>query len=100
MRHQGQPFALLSVNTDEDRTVLQKSIKDGEITWRCWWDRGPQGPIRTNWNIARFPTVYVLDATATIRFKNRHGPSLDGAVKTLLNELEKRATDNGSAAVG
>jgi peroxiredoxin len=85
-----KPFALVSVNTDADRATLQKSIKDGEITWRCWWESSTEGPICKSWNITSFPTVYVLDATGAIRRKDLRGPSLDEAVKTLLKELETR----------
>jgi thiol-disulfide isomerase/thioredoxin len=84
-----KPFALLSVNTDADRATLQKSIKDGEITWRCWWDGGKDGPICTNWNVTSFPTVYVLDGSGTIRLKDLRGPSLIEAVNNLLKKQEQ-----------
>jgi thiol-disulfide isomerase/thioredoxin len=87
-RLEGKRFALLSVNTDGDRETLRKSIQDGEITWRCWWDGSLEGPICQNWNVTSFPTIYVLDGTGAIRFKNIHGPSLDEAVKKLLKDLE------------
>jgi thiol-disulfide isomerase/thioredoxin len=87
-RLSGKPFVLLSVNTDADRATLQKSIRDGEITWRCWWESGLVGPICEKWNIMAFPTVYVLDRTGTIRFKNLRGRRLDEAVDNLLKELE------------
>ena len=61
------------------------TFKDGEITWRCWWD-GPSGPIRERWNVRSFPTVYVLDRAGVIRFTDRRGTSLDRAVMTLLEE--------------
>jgi peroxiredoxin len=83
-----KPFALLSVSTDADLATLQQSIKDAEITWRCWWDGGREGPICKEWNITSFPTVYVLDGSGTIRFKDVRGPSLDEAVNRLLKELE------------
>jgi hypothetical protein len=81
----------LSVNTDGDRETLRKSIQDGEITWRCWWDGSPEGPICQSWNVTSFPTIYVLDCTGAIRFKNVHGPSLDEAVKKLLKDQEASA---------
>jgi len=84
-RLKDQPFALVSVNTDGERSTLQKSIKDGEITWRCWWD-GSVGPICQRWNVRSYPTVYVLDRAGVIRFKDRRGTSLDRAVMTLLEE--------------
>jgi peroxiredoxin len=84
-RLKDQPFALVSVNTDGERSTLQKSIKDGEITWRCWWD-GSDGPICKQWNVRSYPTVYVLDRAGVIRFTSRRGTSLDQAVMTLLGE--------------
>jgi peroxiredoxin len=84
-RLKDQPFALVSVTTDADRSTLQQAIKDGEITWRCWWD-GSSGPICEQWNIRSFPTVYVLDRAGVIRFTDRRGNSLDQAVKILLKE--------------
>ena len=84
-RLKDQPFVLVSVNTDGERSTLQKSIKDGEITWRCWWD-GSDGPICQRWNVRSYPTVYVLDRAGVIRFKDRRGTSLDRAVMTLLEE--------------
>jgi thiol-disulfide isomerase/thioredoxin len=87
-RLEGKRFALLSVNTDGDRETLRKSIQSGEITWRCWWDGSPEGPICRNWNVTLFPTIYMLDGGGAIRFKNVHGPSLDEAVKKLLKDLE------------
>ena len=38
VRLKDRPFVLLSVNTDPERETLRKAIRDGEITWRCWWD--------------------------------------------------------------
>jgi thiol-disulfide isomerase/thioredoxin len=84
-RLKDQPFAIVSVNTDGERSTLQKSIKAGEITWRCWWD-GPKGPICERWNILSYPTVYVLDRDGVIRFKDVRDTRMDRAVMTLLEE--------------
>jgi thiol-disulfide isomerase/thioredoxin len=86
--HKDKPFAILSVNTDEDRETLKKSIKAGEITWRCWWD-GPDRPICEAWAIRSFPTVYLLDAKGIIRKKDLRGEQLDAAVEDLLKETTK-----------
>jgi thiol-disulfide isomerase/thioredoxin len=84
-RLKDEPFALLSVNADEDKATLVSSIKMREITWRCWWD-GLLGPICTKWNVAGFPTIYVIDAKGIIRYKGVHDQALDEAVDTLLKE--------------
>jgi peroxiredoxin len=84
-RMKKKPFVALSVNTDQERETLEKSIRKGEITWRCWWDE-KVGPISTAWRIEGFPAVFVLDAKGIIRFKRLQGEALDQAVESLLNE--------------
>jgi peroxiredoxin len=81
-----QPFALVSVDTDETVETLKKSIASGEITWQCWYDGGMAGPITTRWGVSVFPTIFVLDRAGVIRFKDVRGAELDQAVSTLLDE--------------
>lgn len=85
-KHRGRPFAVLSVNTDEEVRTLREAIGKGAITWRCWWDGGREGPITTRWGVTSFPSTFVLDRAGVIRFKNLRGKDLDRAVDTLLNE--------------
>lgn len=85
-RLRGRPFALLSVNTDETLATLRKSVDAGEITWRCWWDGSPGGPIASRWNVRAWPTIYVLDARGVIRAKDAPDESLDGLIDGLLAE--------------
>jgi peroxiredoxin len=87
-RHKDRPFALVSVNTDAELTALKTAIDRGEITWRCWWDGGRDGTITTRWGVASFPTIFVLDRTGVIRFKDVRGKELDAAVDRLLAEPE------------
>jgi peroxiredoxin len=81
-----RPFALLSVNTDPERETLQKSIRDGEITWRCWWDGGQGRPISSRWNVLSFPTIFVIDAKGVIREMGTRGKDLDQTVERLVKE--------------
>ena len=83
-----QPFALLSVNTDKRRESLRESIAAGKVTWRCWWDGEPGGPIATSWGIDAYPTVYILDWRGAIRFKAVGARKLREAVVTLLAEAD------------
>ncbi len=85
-RLKDRPFAMVSVNTDASAETLAKSIKAGEITWRCWWDGGTTGPITTRWGVSSFPTIFVLDRTGVIRYKDVRGIDLDRAVESLLAE--------------
>jgi hypothetical protein len=87
-----RPFALLGINSDPDREQLKEVMKKEEMTWRSWWDRDTSGPIASKWNVHGWPTIYVLDATGVIRYKNVRGEAMDKAVDTLLTEADRGAT--------
>jgi thiol-disulfide isomerase/thioredoxin len=84
-RLQGQPFALLGVNCDDDKGQAQRAVRREGLTWRSWAD-GARGPICEKWQVHRFPTIYVLDGKGVIRYMGVRGPDLDAAVDKLLNE--------------
>ena len=88
-----KPFALLSVNTDKTRETLKKSIATGEVTWRCWWDGEPGGPICTTWGVEVFPTIYILDHRGAIRYKGQGRKTLREAVETLFKEMATNPGD-------
>jgi thiol-disulfide isomerase/thioredoxin len=83
-RLRGRPFAILSVNTDPDPHTLRRSISQGEITWRCWWESGVDGPISTQWLIEGFPQVYLLDHKGVIR---SHQLPDKASSSTVIEEL-------------
>jgi peroxiredoxin len=69
-RMDGKPFAIVGVNSDADAASAHKIGTEKGITWRSWWDGGgTQGPIASRWNVHGWPTLYLLDAQGTIRFK-------------------------------
>ena len=88
-RLKDRPFVILSVNTDEDRETLKKSIASGEVTWRCWCDEGKDGPITIRCGVYYFPTVLVLDHKGVVRHEQIAGKQLDEALDMLLLEAEK-----------
>jgi hypothetical protein len=86
-RLEGKPFALVGVNSDRDRDQLKETLVAEQITWRSWWDGGSvNGPIQTQWQVSIRPTVYVLDASGIIRFRDLKDEALDKAVDRLLAE--------------
>ena len=102
-RLKARPFALLSVMTDEEAGPIRKEIESGEITWRCWWERGgTHGPIPTAWNVHGYPTVYILDHRGVIRLKftghlgippgkEPQQPPIDEFIDRLLEEQKASA---------
>jgi peroxiredoxin len=87
-RLKDKPFVMLSVVTDSDSETVRKSIQSGEITWKCWWDTDPAGPICRGWNVRKFPTLYIIDGRGIIRFKDPSSARLTSAIDTLVREME------------
>jgi hypothetical protein len=109
---EGKPFDLLGINADPDRSALKAAMKEEGNAWRCWWDPDWDGPIQAAWNIRSYPTIYVIHAKGTIRFKSEslRGKALDEAVEALLAEMvqdarpkaansSRRGGETGQAAV-
>ena len=83
-RHKDRPFALLSVMSDKQRATLAAAIESREITWPCWWDESPEGPIAARWGIDTWPSIFVLDPAGVIRARDVREAELDRAVDDLL----------------
>ena len=90
-RLEGKPFALIGVNSDDDREALKSALVTEQITWRSFWNGGGTGgPISRAWNVRSWPTIYVIDPKGVIRFKDVREKQLDEAVDQLLGEMEKK----------
>ena len=100
-RLEGKPFALIGVNSDKDREDCKSKSEAEGITWRSFWNGGStSGPISSQYDVHSWPTIYVIDAEGTIRFKNVRGPAADKAINTLLKEMgvEVSAAESESGA--
>ena len=84
-----EPFALIGVNSDADKTALRPRMIEENITWRSFWNgpKGTSGPISTKWGVYGWPTIYILDHKGVIRFKGPRGEAMDKAVDQLLAEM-------------
>ena len=81
-----KPFALIGINSDGDRSVVNKILEREKITWRNVIDGNTQGPIATAWNVHAWPTIYILDKEGKIRHRDLRDDELEKAVVTLLAE--------------
>jgi hypothetical protein len=68
-KYKDQPFALVGVNSDGERSAVQKILKEQGLMYRNACDGTTKGPIATAWNIHGWPTVFVIDAKGIIRAK-------------------------------
>lgn len=83
----GEPFALVGVNTDPPKT-LSKYVKNGTITWRNFRDEKVGGPISSKWDIAGWPTIYIIDHKGVIRHVSQVKGDLDMAITKLIKEAK------------
>jgi peroxiredoxin len=84
------PFAIVGVNSDSSREVARQAYASQSLTFRSWYDGDPngdpKGPIATEWNVAGWPTTYLLDETGVIRFINLKQEDLLKGVRQLLTD--------------
>lgn len=89
-RMEGRPFALIGVNSDDNKDFIAEQNKKHEVTWRSFWcgKEGPSGPIPSKWNVRGWPTLYFIDHKGVIVKKNVRG---EAAIDKLIDELVEAA---------
>ncbi|MBY0528200.1 MAG: TlpA family protein disulfide reductase [Gemmataceae bacterium] len=91
-----KPFVLLGVNSDKDLETLKKVMTKEGNEWRFWFDGGStSGPIAKKYNVAGWPTMYVLDHKGVIRLRSVGSPG-DEVLDKLIEELLEEAAKAGS----
>ncbi len=91
-RFKDRPFVLLGINSDADRNLAKQAVLRQGLTFRSWWINGPDGPIPHLYRVERWPTLYLLDGTGTIRFAGLHGQALEDKIELLVKEAESKAS--------
>jgi hypothetical protein len=81
-KYQGRPFAIVGVNSDDNREELKQAIIKENITWRSFWDGGsPDGPIARAWDVNGWPTLYLIDHNGNIISEDADDAKIEKAVK-------------------
>jgi len=86
-RYPSERFAIVGINSDDDREAIRKVIAKEEISWRSFWDGGSaDGPIAAAWNVRGWPTIYILDREGVIRYKSfvANEKEIDATLDRLL----------------
>jgi hypothetical protein len=86
-----KPFALIGVNSDEDKSKLRERLAAESITWRSFWNgaEGTDGPISMAWRVTGWPTTIVIDHRGVIRHKSHGGESMDAAIAECVRQAEE-----------
>ena len=92
-RFAGRPFAIVGVNADETLELANKAVDENAIPWRSFRNGqgDAKGSITEEWNVRRWPTVYVIDHLGVIRHKHLRHKELDAPLERLVHAAE---TDN------
>ena len=87
-KNKDRPFAIVGINSDDNREKLKETITKETITWRSFWDGGsPSGPIANKWGVEGWPTVYLIDHEGVI-LGQVGGPKMDEMIETAINAAE------------
>ena len=86
-----RPFELVGVNSDPDREKLKPVLEEHKITWRSFWDgdKGPEGPIATEWNLTSLPRTFIIDHTGVIRAYDLPPTFVETKIEQLVADAEK-----------
>ncbi len=87
---QGEPFALVGVNSD-DLERARRAVEENGLNWRSFQNsrEGAERSISQRWRVRGWPTVVVLDETFTIRYRGHDGTAATAVAKELLAKLRE-----------
>ncbi|MDE2793613.1 MAG: TlpA disulfide reductase family protein [Gemmatimonadota bacterium] len=86
--YRDDPVVFLGVNSDPDIETMREAKASGEApAYRSWWDESTKGPIATDWQVAGWPAVYVLDREGVIRHTNMRGAGLIVVLDEMLADM-------------
>ena len=92
-KNRNRPFAIIGVNSDQDREQVRRVVKQENLTWRSFWNgqQGIRGPIAQAWNVQLWPTVIVIDHKGIIRHRGHGGAEMDQTLEIWIAAAEKAA---------
>lgn len=97
---EGKPFVLLGINGDDkDKPEeLKKKNEEAKITWRSFRNQRGQGKtdIAEEWNLAGWPTLFLIDEKGVIRKKWIGAPNTEALDKAIEDIVKKVETGSGS----
>ena len=79
--------AVVGVCVARDLDQAKSLARKHDVNSPSFWDRS-DGPISRSYHLESWPSVWVLDRSATIRFRAWGGNAVDQAVKALLKSGE------------
>jgi peroxiredoxin len=88
LRLKDEPFAMVGIDTDEDKVRFKQLAAEQGVTWKVSWQGSRRGALPLEWGVQSYPTTYVLDAKGVIRYAYKEATPLATAVDALLAEMK------------
>ena len=86
-RLSSESVAVVGVCVAHDLDQAKSLARKHGLNSPSFWDRS-DGPISKRYHLESWPSVWVLDRSATIRFRGWGGNAVDQAVNALLTSGE------------
>jgi thiol-disulfide isomerase/thioredoxin len=84
-----KPFALFGVNCGDTRELAKKTATEKGMGWPSWYSGvETRGDIAIEYDVQKWPSVFVIDAKGVIRYMDVRGKELEKAVESLLAEIQ------------
>lgn len=84
-------FAILGVNTDDNKEQYLAKKEEMGVTWRSLFNGSTDGGVPDAWGVMGYPTTYLIDHKGVIRAKDLRGSRVDPMVEELLAEMKKES---------
>ena len=87
---QGEPFALLGVNSDSTLERAKTAIRENNLNWRSFQNlpEGSEQKISATWRVRGWPTIVVLDENLEIKYRGHDGMKATKVAKKLVENLK------------
>ncbi len=85
-KYEGQPFAMLGINSDKDRAMFDRQARKVGINFRNAMEKSTTGTIPAAWNVKSWPTLYVIDPNGVIvaKFVGGEHEDIEAAVAQAM----------------
>jgi len=86
--HEGQPFAIVGVNTNDEPDAFRKGVEEFGVSWISAY-QGEESPISDLYRVVGYPTYVLLDAEGRIVYKGHSSSAVDAPIRELLAAMKK-----------